>query len=119
MELTEYLAQYLRDNDFPGATSGIMPAQPDRVATVYATGLRPRKDEDGSRFQIIMRGTPQSEDALGDALRAMELLDGFEGLLTIDSPYISRIVLESGVTALGADENRRLQYSINFRAWVC
>ena len=48
-----------------------------------------------------------------------DMLDEFSGVLNIDSPYFARISMESGVAALGADENRRLMYSINFRAWTC
>ena len=119
IQLTEYIARYLRGNGFDGCTSGIMPDEPDRIITVYATGLRPNRDEDGSRFQIVARGSPCSEEALADCLRAADLLDDFEGILTIDSPYIARIVLESGAASIGADEKRRLMYSANFRAWVC
>ena len=119
MELTEHIAQFLRDNDFDGATSGMMPPEPDRVATVYATGLRGRRDEDGSRFQIIVRGLPGIDTALADAIKIIDLLEDYQGITSVDSPYFSRIKLESGATALGTDANGRLSYSINFRAWYC
>ena len=119
MELTEHIAQFLRDNDFTGATNGIMPMEPDRIVTVYATGLLKPRDPDGSRFQVIVRSERDNDTALGDALRIIDLLDEFEGLLTIDSPYILRMAAESGAANLGADGNGRLSYSINFRAWYC
>lgn len=119
MELTEYIAEYLRGNGFPGATSGAMPSAPNRIATVYATGLKLRQDGDGSRFQIIVRGEPEIDTAIGDAMEIAEMLDGFSGILSIDSPYVQRIELESGAAALGMDENNRLSYGLNFRAWLC
>lgn len=119
MQLTEYVAQYLRGEGFPFATSGMMPPSPDRMVTVYATGLMPRRNEDGSRFQVMVRSAPDYDTGVADAMTIAELLDDFEGILTIDSPYIQRIVLEGGVANLGADENRCLLYSINFRAYEC
>lgn len=119
MELTEHIAEYLRANGFEGATSGIMPHEPDRIATVYATGVRGRRDEDGSRFQIVVRGDPGNDTALGDAMRAIDLLEDFEGIMSTQSPYFLRIVLESGASDLGVDQNNRLSYSVNFRAWYC
>ena len=119
MELTEHIALYLRANGFDGATSGVMPLTPDRIATVYATGVKHAQDVDGSRFQIIMRGEPDNDTALGDALKIIDLLEDFEGIMSVDSPYFTRIALESGATALGVDGNGRLSYSLNFRAWYC
>jgi len=119
MELTEHIAQFLRDNDFEGATSGQMPPDPDRIATAYATGVRNPGDPDGSRFQVIVRSERDNDTAMGDALRVIELLDEFEGILTIDSPYFQRITVEGGAANLGADGNGRISYSINFRAWYC
>lgn len=119
MELTEHIAAYLRSNGFTEATSGYMPQEPSRIATVYATGVCPRRSEDGSRFQVVVRSEPERDTAIGDAMQIIDLLDGFEGITSIDSPYYQRIVLESGATALGADENRRLLYSVNFRAFEC
>ena len=119
MELTEYLAQYLRDNDFDGATSGVMPQEPDRIATVYATGVRNSRDTDGSRFQVIVRGERDNDTALGDALKIIDLLEDFQGITAPDSPYFTRIALESGASSLGVDGNGRNSYSINFRCWYC
>lgn len=119
MEITEHIAQYLRAIGFETAASGTMPAEPDRTAAVYATGVRPPGSEDGSRFQIITRASPQSEDSLADAGRIAEALEDFTGILTPGSPWIQRIILESGITAIGADDNRRLLYSANYRAWYC
>ena len=119
MELTEHIAAYLRANDFEGATSGLMPPEPDRMATVYATGVRARRDEDGSRFQVIVRGEPGNDTALGDAMRIIDLLEDFSGIMSPDSPYFTRIRLESGATSLGVDPADRLSYSINFRAFYC
>lgn len=117
MELIDHVAVYI--SSLLPATSGIMPPDPDRCATVYATGVRSRRDEEGSRFQIIVRSEKEMDTALADAMDIIDLLDDFSGILTINSPYISRIALESGAASLGADENRRTLYSINFRAWVC
>lgn len=119
MELTEYVAAYLRANGFPHATSGAMPPEPDRTATVYATGLRTRRDDEGSRFQVIVRSAKGADTALSDAMQIMELLEDFSGIMTVDSPYFSRIVTESGIAAMGEDDSRRLLYSMNFRAWYC
>lgn len=118
MELTEHIAVFLNGNGIYAA-SGMLPTSPDRAAAVYATGVRPKGDDEGSRFQIIVRSEPETDTAVSDAMRIVELLDDFSGITGIDSPYFARIVLESGVTALGADENRRLLYSVNFRAWIC
>ena len=120
MEFTHYLAQFLRDNGFDGATAGTMPPTPDRVATVYATGLLPKRSDDGSRFQIIVRGTPGKDDALTDAMNLLGLLDEYEGMLTFDCPFIvQRIVAESGASDIGEDGNGRNRYSLNFRVWYC
>lgn len=119
MELTGHIADYLRTNGFPNACGGILPQQPDRAQAVIATGVRPRRDEDGSRFQVLLRGSPQSEDALEDAMNIIDLLDDFSGITSPDSPWFGRIRLEGGANNLGADENRRLLYSLNFRAWYC
>lgn len=119
MELIEYVAQYLRGYGFPAATAGNMPPTPDRNATVYATGLRNRRDEDGSRFQILVRGTPGTDDALPDAMLIADLLDDFQGILTVECPYIQRIELTSGVASIGADASNRVTYSLNFIAYIC
>jgi len=118
MELTELVADFLRGSGFY-ACSGFLPQSPDRAAAVYATGLRPKGDDEGSRFQIIVRSDPTGDTALADAMQIADLLDDFSGILAIDSPYFQRITLENGATALGADENGRVSYSLNFRAWVC
>lgn len=118
MELTEHIAVFLNGSGTP-ATSGMMPISPNRIATVYATGVRPRGDDEGSRFQVIVRSEPDSDTAIADAMRIADLLDDFSGITGIDSPYFARILLENGATALGADENGRLMYSLNFRAWIC
>lgn len=119
MELTGHIAAYLRANGFPNACGGLLPQTPDRAEAVVATGVRPRSDEDGSRFQVLLRGSPQSEDALADAMNIIDLLDDFSGITSPDSPWFARIQLEGGANYLGADENRRLLYSLNFRAWYC
>ena len=108
MELIEHIAKYLNGNGIE-TTSGIMPAFPARIATVYATGVRPARDGDEA----------DNDTALGDIMRIIELLDDFSGITDLDSPYFARIQLESGAAALGADDNRRPSYSANFRAWVC
>lgn len=118
MELTELIADFLRGSGFH-ACSGFLPQSPDRAVAVYATGLRPQGDDEGSRFQIITRSEPTSDTALADAMQIADMLDDFSGILTIDSPYFQRIMLESGAAALGADENGRVSYSLNFRAWMC
>lgn len=118
MELIEHIAKYLNGNGIE-TTSGIMPAFPARIATVYATGVRPARDGDGSRFQVIVRSEADNDTALGDIMRIIDLLDDFSGITDLDSPYFARIQLESGAAALGADDNRRPSYSANFRAWVC
>lgn len=118
MEMIEHIAAFIAANGIE-ATSGMMPTSPDRVATVYATGVRPRGDDDGSRFQVIVRSAVDMDTAIADAMMIADLLDDFSGITGIDSPYFARIQLESGATALGADENRRLLYSLNFRAWIC
>ena len=118
MQPIEHIAAYIGGHGIP-ATSGMMPIVPDRVATVYATGARPRGDDEGTRFQVVVRSLPERDTALSDAMMIAELLDDFCGITGIDSPYFAQIQLESGVTALGADENRRLMYSVNFRAWIC
>lgn len=119
MELTEHIAAYLRAHGFTSATSGVMPPEPDRIATVYATGVRARRDDEGSRFQIIVRSDKGADTALSDAMQIMDLLDGFSGITSVDSPYFGRILAESGAAAIGEDGNRRLMYSLNFRAWYC
>lgn len=118
MELIEHIAQYLNGNGI-NCTSGLMPAAPARIATVYATGVRPARDGEGSRFQVIVRSEADSDTAIGDIMRIVDLLDDFSGITGLDSPYFARIQLESGAAALGADENRRPMYSANFRAWIC
>ena len=118
-EVTEHIAAYLRANGFEGAVSGSMPPAPDRVAAVYATGVRPRCDRDGSRFQVIVRGLPGTDTAIADAMAVSELLDDFEGITAPDSPYFIRIRLDAGAAAIGADERGRLRYSLNFTAWWC
>ena len=118
MELTELVARFLRGNGFY-ACSGFLPQSPDKAAAVFATGLRPRGDDEGSRFQIIVRSEPTGDTALADAMRIADMLDDFNGILAIDSPYFQRVTLETGVAALGADENGRTSYSLNFRAWIC
>lgn len=80
---------------------------------------RARRDEEGSRFQIIVRSEKGIDTALADAMQIMELLDDFSGITAIDSPYFGRIVAESGIAAMGEDSSRRLLYSLNFRAWYC
>ena len=40
MELTEYVAAYRRAKGFQQATRGATQPEPDRTATVFATGLR-------------------------------------------------------------------------------
>ena len=67
----------------------------------------------------MVRSEADRDTAMADALAIADLLDDFSGMTGIDSPYFARIVLESGVAALGADENRRALYSANFRAWIC
>lgn len=118
MELTEHIAAYLCANGFT-ATSGFMPQEPNRIATVYASGVQPKRSADGSRFQIIVRSECDADTAIGDAMRIIDLLDDFQGITSIDSPYFSRILVETGAAGMGADENRRLLYSINFRAFEC
>ena len=117
MQIIDHIAAYL--SGVLPATSGIMHDEPDRCATVYATGVRPRSDDEGSRIQIIVRSERDVDTALGDAMTIADMLDDFSGVLNIDSPYFARISMEGGVAALGADENRRLMYSINLRAWTC
>lgn len=119
MELTEHIANFLRTNGFAGATSGVMPHEPDRITAVFATGVKKRQDSEGSRFQIIVRSEPDNDTALSDAMRIEELLDDFSGITSIESPYFSRIVSESGVSKFDVDEKRRVLYSLNFRAWYC
>ena len=118
MELTELIAAYLKGHGFH-ACCGFMPQSPDQCIAVYATGLRPRGDDEGSRFQIIVRSSPEADTALAEAAEISDTLDDFSGILTIDSPYFQRIMLETGIASLGADENGRVSYSINFRAWMC
>lgn len=118
MELTEHLARFLCDQGY-SATSAIMPPLPDDAVTVYATGVRPKGDDEGSRFQVVVRGLPDKDTALRAAIEIADLLDDFSGITSIDSPYFARIMLESGVAALGVDDNGRTMYSANFRAWTC
>ena len=118
MELIDHIAEYLNGNGFT-AVSGAMPIAPDRIAAVYATGVRPRGDDEGARFQVMVRSEADRDTAMADALAIADLLDDFSGMTGIDSPYFARIVLGSGVAALGADDNRRALYSANFRAWIC
>lgn len=119
MELTEHIALYLRANGYGHATAAGMPHEPDRVQTVYGTGVRPRRDADGSRFQIICRSSRGVDDALTDAMDIAALLDDFEGITSVDSPYFTRIRLDSGASALGKDDCERYSYSMNFTAWQC
>ena len=44
MELIDHIAEYLNGNGFT-AVSGAMPIAPDRIAAVYAIGVRPRGDD--------------------------------------------------------------------------
>lgn len=118
MELIEHIAAYLNGNAIPAVT-GIMPPYPDRCAAVYATGVRPRSDDEGSRFQVVVRSERSTDTAMRDAMTIVDMLDDFTGVTGINSPYFARIQLEGGVAALGADENDRLTYSANFRAWIC
>lgn len=118
MELTELVAAYLKGNGIY-ACSGFMPQYPDMCAAVYATGVRLHGDDEGSRFQIVVRGNPEADTALAVAMSIADMLDEFNGILAIDSPFFQRIALESGVASIGADENGRVSYSINFRAWMC
>lgn len=118
-DFTEFVAEYLHANGIETVTCGSMPAEPDRVATVYATGLRNRRDDDGSRFQVIVRSERDCDTAIGEAMLVLELLEDFSGLLTIDSPYVHRIEVDSGVGNIGKDGNNRLSYSVNFRAFYC
>lgn len=121
MNLTEHIAQYLRWNGFPTATSGIMAAEPDRTAAVYATGVKNPQDDDGSRFQIIVRSEKGVDTALDDIMTICDLLEGFSGIMSADAgaPYFLRIELDSGAANLGEDDNRRILYSANFNAWYC
>lgn len=118
-QFTEFVADYLMASGIGCATSGSMPPEPDRVTTVYATGLRNRQDDDGSRFQVICRSERNVDTALGDAMLVQDVLEDFSGLLAIDSPYVYRIITESGAANLGMDNNERLLYSVNFRAYFC
>lgn len=121
MNLTETIAEYLRSNGFPSATSGVMAAKPDRTAAVFATGVKSKRDEDGSRFQIIARSEPGQDTALGDIMAICELLDDFSGIMSADedTPFFARIEIDSGAANLGEDDNKRILYSANFRAWYC
>lgn len=118
MELIEYIALYLCDQGY-SATSALMPPLPDEAVAVYATGVRPKGDDEGSRFQIVVRGLPDKDTALRTAMEIVDILDDFSGITSIDSPYFARVMLESGVASLGVDDNGRAMYSANFRAWIC
>lgn len=118
MELTEHIALYLRAHGLQAA-SGALPAQPDEACAVIATGLRPSADSQGSRFQILVRGQPGRDTALPLCSRIEEMLSGFCGLLTPESPLILRTRLESGAARLEMDKRGRITYSMNFRAWHC
>lgn len=120
MQLTEHIAEYLRANGFKGATSGQMPEAPDRIATVYATGVRRRQDDEPSRFEIIVRSDPNTDNALNDAFDIVDLLDDFCGITSTTSPFIQRIRMEGGgVSNIGVDGQNRVMYSINFECWYC
>ena len=119
MELTEHIALYLQGQGLPCAVSAQLPIEPDEAIAVIATGLRPAADSEGSRFQLLVRSRPGEDSALSLSSRVLELLVGFCGLLTPDSPLILRTQLEGGAARLDADSRGRVTYSMNFRAWHC
>ena len=119
MELTEHIALYLGAQGLPCAVNAALPPQPDEAVAVVAAGLRPPADSDGSRFQILVRGKPHEDSALGMCARILDLLDGFCGLLSPDSPLILRTRTEGGAARLDEDAHGRAVYSMNFRAWHC
>lgn len=118
MEIVAYFAEYLAAYcGVPDVSTGIMPPDPDTFVTVYASDVRPKNDDDGSRIQVIVRGDSDSNNGIIIATRIAEMMDDFSGIFTVDSPYVIRVVLDNGVASLGTDERGRMLYSINFHVY--
>ena len=121
MLLIEQVARYLRAA-IPGlsVTYGFMPQAPSRIATVLASDTREPGDEDGARVQVLIRGPDQDgATPAQDADAVVAALRDYVGLLTSQGDYIIRIDLVNGPANIGADQNNRQQYSVNFRVWYC
>jgi len=110
-----YLAARMPDVN---VSQGLMPAMPDRCLAVFGSGLNAGA-EHGMRVQIRVRGDDSPGMALGDAETTAELLDDFEGLLHADGHYITRVLIESGPSHIGVDQNQRQEYSVNLRVFAC
>ncbi len=120
MTLSEQLARFLAA-EYPdiAMTHGQMPQAPDRCVTVFGSDLRTAGAPDGARLQVRVRGDTSGSMAANDAQTIADRLDDFTGLFTPDGHYIVRVSLESGPAHLGADQNQRQEYSVNFRVWYC
>ena len=114
------MARYIQSATGIPGSFGVLPQDPARCFAVFGSDVRRPGDTDGARIQVQIRG-PDAGSAIPatDADTISGLLDDFSGLFHADGNYIVRVDLESGPASLGADNNNRQLYSINFRVWYC
>lgn len=123
VEVAEYLdsLNLLSYSEAAGGDTFIahVPAKPDEVVVITPTsGTAPEFDQayDKPSFQVRVRGTIQ-----GAYIRAKAILDALHGLGSVeigDTHVVMLTAAQSEPESIGADENGRHEYTVNFDADV-
>ena len=129
MTIVEELARYIAARlglpfEDCGAEAGVffgcMPDTPAKAVCVYAGGLRPAGDADGSRVQVVIRSDADGGWPLRQAVALTALLDEARDLIFApEGHYVNRVVTERGFEFTGTAANNTQFYAADFRIYYC
>lgn len=115
MTIAEQLAYFLDSEGF-GAHLGALPDAPLRAAAVIAEDMRPEGDGEGALLRLAFRDAEHA-GALRAAMRAAEMLSGFEGLFKIGGDYVTKVKIERGAALAALSADAPPVYDLLLRAW--
>ena len=101
-----------------------LPAAPDKVVAIFRTGGYQSDGKlpyDDPTIQIVVRGKPEDVVQPSDLAQAIfDELHGFRARrFALGGYYIVNCIgVQSGPVHIGADENRRHEYSLNFQLHI-
>ena len=99
---------------------GCLPDAPKKAVCVYAGGLRPAGDYEGTRVQVVIRSDSDGGWPLRQAARLTALLDEARDLIFVpDGLYVDRVEAERGFEFTGTAGEGAQYYAAGFRIYCC